>query len=162
MIGGSLVCVKRASGLDFYSVDRPKIIRDSNKDIVSAECSQGWQSCGSHDSNHDYELCIPNDMQCPVVDLSYQLIRNADNSTSMVMVESQNLTSLPLIQLTISENGPPCIDSTQENATPNKDHFLMYVNDYFKSCETTIEGYQYNPLYREVQGFTKVSEFTLF
>jgi hypothetical protein len=62
----------------------------------------------------------------------------------------------------MSEYGPPCIDPTQENITPDKAHFMLYRDTYYSGCTNKINDNYTSGLYREVWGFNKVSEFKIF
>jgi len=69
---------------------------------------------------------------------------------------------LPLVNLKMSEYGPPCVDEEETNVTPNKQYHQLLKDEYYEGCTTEIEGKTVNTEYRLVTGYTPVSEWTIF
>ena len=62
----------------------------------------------------------------------------------------------------MSEYGPPCVDDSENNVTPNKYYYKLLQSEYYQGCTTEIEGITISTEYRSVNNSEYVTEYTIF
>lgn len=163
VLDSTILCVQKDTTTDFYSTKRPSITMRNDSDVIEAiNCEESYKLCGSNESNYEYTICVKNDTMCPLVNITFTNT-TFENGTIAYNVEKSYNTStyMPLIEVRMSE-GLPCIDSSENNNIADKAYNMLFSNDYYTACQTSVDDQLYSELYRQVEGFPTISEYTLF
>jgi hypothetical protein len=54
------------------------------------------------------------------------------------------------------------VNEVESNVTPNKEYFSLLRDEHYQGCLTEVEGRTVSTEYREVEGFTPVSEYQIY
>jgi hypothetical protein len=108
-VDGKILCARRESVLRL-TPDRIKPFRDP-EDETKWKCPGGQTFCGSHEADHRHISCVPDIYMCPINDISFV------DGTDTLILKTDKKDGLALVDLKLSEGGPPCINyETDKNS----------------------------------------------
>lgn len=155
------VCVKKDKSLNYFDMVRPSLSKSadagSNDNLCPETDREGrkLKLCGTK-SDMEYKMCIPENSECPLMDLAYDL------NTNELVKKVQNGNQFPLVGLTVSQ-GKPCIFSAERNSNSKKDNSDVYhpmlKEANFDGCLTEVEGRKLSTMWREIDQMPEVSEY---
>jgi len=139
IVNGYKYCAKRDTAYNFLTIQKPtnNTLSDGN---VSYSCSDDKMSkmCGDDTNKFTDVFCIPSTSECPMRSIKF------DVDTSEIILSSDAEHGTPLIDLKLSEGGPPCLHETgnyNAQLDPPKQSFELYKASYSSGCpEVTINN----------------------
>ena len=146
------LCARRDSSYDMFSVAKPELQGGQY------DCSADQKLCGG-DSPIQFLFCVPEKSACPITGIKYD--------EAGVLTSLTEPSKLPLIEVKLSQGGPPCAHAeTDLNAQTGKDvlkHRLI-VDEYYKSCPELKFGsktFTTSTQFTKIDGFTSINELDL-
>lgn len=154
VVNGKKYCAYRDTDYDFLQIKKP-VKQDTGK----WACNHTSYShlCGSQDLPGNQLYCIPSTSKCPITSVRM--------SNGTLLTSTDPSLNSPLLDLILSEGGPPCVDhKTTYNSFPGKQKFKLFEDAYFDGCpeiKIANKTYRTSKLFTPVEGAPEVSEYSL-
>lgn len=100
VVNGKRLCAERNPNLNLHTMQKP--IKQDDKSYKCAD--KKHKVCGNPkaDTPESRIFCIPDYIKCPITDITF-------DSKGEVVVKRDADLGMPIINLQLSQNGPPCI-----------------------------------------------------
>lgn len=105
VINGFKYCEKRDSSYTFLTMLKPTKKLDKAGNLIDYQCNDSKMSklCGDKTMPFNRVSCIPASSNCPVTRVEFDL-----NNSTKVNLHTEPSSGPPLVELKLSEGGPPC------------------------------------------------------
>ena len=144
-------CAFRDSSYQIMELERPDIRNKCNQTTPMKKL------CGPPTGDYKKNFCIPEKSKCPITGLTY------DATSGDFKGSTDPANGLPIFDVQLSQNGPPCVDGNHNSLTQKSTY--KFMNDkYNKGCteveigKTTFKTQ--DKAFVKIPGF-QIDEYTL-